>query len=85
MSAKADSLFPIVSAASVIAKVARDEAIDVIAAVCAELGAPSPGSGYSSDATTVAWLKHVLKKQEWRAVLLREIRTEWSTVARIEA
>lgn len=65
---KADSLYPVVSAASVCAKVTRDAALDV----CFEpYHAQTPkadevdeaevkvawGSGYPSDARTTAWLK----------------------------
>lgn len=50
---KADSLFPIVSTASVCAKVTRD--------VCLGLSKPDPstnwGSGYPSDPKTAVWLK----------------------------
>ena len=65
---KADSLYPCVSAASVVAKVTRDascellyeeyarqEALDVLAAEGA-----SWGSGYPSDARCVSWLKSEL-------------------------
>lgn len=58
---KADSLYPIVSAASVCAKVTRD--------ACLELSLPRTtsngeakiqqvGSGYPGDAKTIAWLKN---------------------------
>ncbi|KAF2736876.1 hypothetical protein EJ04DRAFT_432191 [Polyplosphaeria fusca] len=66
---KADSLYPVVSAASVCAKVTRDAALDL----CYEpyqmvtasegthdtgaKGAVAWGSGYPSDARTTAWLK----------------------------
>ncbi|KAF2129118.1 hypothetical protein P153DRAFT_341640 [Dothidotthia symphoricarpi CBS 119687] len=63
---KADSLYPVVSAASVCAKVTRDAALDV----CFEpYHVPNPdahddaevkvawGSGYPSDARTTTWLK----------------------------
>ncbi|RPA84847.1 hypothetical protein BJ508DRAFT_236094 [Ascobolus immersus RN42] len=63
VSKKADSLYPIVSAASVVAKTTRD--------ACLEVSLPPPtaspttaapaiaavGSGYPSDPNTVAWLK----------------------------
>ena len=48
---KADSLFPIVSAASVCAKVTRDMALELY-----ENGS-AWGSGYPGDARTVSWLK----------------------------
>ncbi|KPA79919.1 putative ribonuclease H [Leptomonas pyrrhocoris] len=49
VSKKADSKYPIVSAASIVAKTARDAAI-------AELG-ENVGSGYPSDPRAVAWLR----------------------------
>jgi ribonuclease H2 subunit A len=65
---KADSLYPVVSAASVCAKVTRDAALDVcyepyndVAADQGESAQPSThvawGSGYPSDARTSTWLK----------------------------
>lgn len=63
---KADSLYPVVSAASVVAKVTRDAALEVCweayngsngeqdAAKAAEQGW---GSGYPSDARTMTWLR----------------------------
>lgn len=50
---KADELFPVVSAASVVAKVARDTRVREIEA---EVGQPI-GSGYTSDPKTVSFLK----------------------------
>lgn len=47
---KADSLFPVVGAASIVAKVIRD---DVLGRVCA-----IPASGYPGDAATVTWLQN---------------------------
>ncbi|PVI08617.1 ribonuclease-like protein hi large subunit [Periconia macrospinosa] len=61
---KADSLYPVVSAASVCAKVTRDAALEACweARQATTNGAaadavPTWGSGYPSDAKTVAWLK----------------------------
>ncbi|KAF1944887.1 hypothetical protein EJ02DRAFT_463736 [Clathrospora elynae] len=63
---KADSLYPVVSAASVCAKVTRDAALDVCYEpyhnqdMAAEEGAGvrvAWGSGYPSDARTTTWLK----------------------------
>lgn len=51
---KADQLFPVVSAASVVAKVVRDARVREIEA---EIGEPI-GSGYTSDPKTVSFLKH---------------------------
>lgn len=50
--AKADSLFPVVSAASIVAKVTRDR---IVNGYIQELG--EIGSGYPSDPNTQAWLK----------------------------
>ena len=50
---KADELFPVVSAASVVAKVARDARVREIEA---EIGRPI-GSGYTSDPKTVSFLR----------------------------
>ena len=50
---KADELFPVVSAASVVAKVARDARVREIEA---EMGRPI-GSGYTSDPKTVSFLR----------------------------
>ena len=73
---KADSLFPIVSAASVCAKVTRDVAIDILAGEAGGSGgrgSPTPengsyapkgegalGSGYPGDARTINYLKKSL-------------------------
>jgi ribonuclease HII len=51
---KADELFPVVSAASVVAKVVRDARVKEIEH---EIGRPI-GSGYTSDPKTVSFLKH---------------------------
>jgi ribonuclease H2 subunit A len=51
VSKKADSIYPIVSAASVCAKVTRDVTIDVLA------GEQEMGSGYPGDEKTKGWLK----------------------------
>ena len=56
---KADSLYPCVSAASVCAKVTRDAALEVLYRPygAEESSAQGWGSGYPSDARTVAWLE----------------------------
>ncbi len=51
---KADELFPVVSAASVVAKVARDARVREIEQ---EIGVPI-GSGYTSDPKTVSFLRN---------------------------
>ena len=69
---KADSLYPVVSAASVCAKVTRDAALEVCyepyqASATATNGDKSAkangvawGSGYPSDARTTSWLKQTM-------------------------
>jgi len=62
---KADSLFPCVSAASVVAKVTRDVSCELLYEEYARLGGQQAlmkqgavwGSGYPSDARCVNWLK----------------------------
>jgi ribonuclease HII len=54
---KADVTYPVVSAASIIAKVERDREIDVLKAQHGDLG-----SGYPSDPRTIQWLKRWLEK-----------------------
>ncbi|KAL5332323.1 ribonuclease H-like domain-containing protein [Aspergillus crustosus] len=61
---KADSLYPCVSAASVVAKVTRDvalevcyEAVKVIGEEAGEVVGDSWGSGYPSDSKCVGWLR----------------------------
>ena len=57
---KADSLYPCVSAASVVAKVTRDAALEVCYKSYARAdgeAAEGWGSGYPSDGKTIGWLK----------------------------
>jgi ribonuclease HII len=54
---KADRNYPIVSAASIIAKVERDEAIEELKRVHGDFG-----SGYPSDPRTISFLQYCLKK-----------------------
>lgn len=55
---KADQNYPVVSAASIVAKVTRDECIRNIEI---ELGEPI-GSGYTSDPVTVSFVQNYIKK-----------------------
>lgn len=57
VAAKADSLYPIVSAASVCAKVTRDAALDSFASAAAPAAL---GSGYPGDERTKLWLRRTL-------------------------
>jgi ribonuclease HII len=69
---KADELFPVVSAASVVAKVARDRRVREIEQ---ELGAPI-GSGYTSDPKTISFLKHWIGRN---GSLPPHTRKSWAT------
>ncbi|MGC8688104.1 MAG: ribonuclease HII [Candidatus Micrarchaeia archaeon] len=69
---KADSKYPVVSAASIIAKVTRDNEIKRLKD---ELNMDI-GSGYPSDQTTIEAIKNNLKNEE----LLKHIRDRWSTI-----
>jgi ribonuclease HII len=76
-----------VSAASILAKVERDAVLDRIKTLCSDIGAPSPGSGYTSDAVTVAFLEAVVPlckdaSSQAFASLLPHIRTSWATFKR---
>ncbi|MCL4379373.1 MAG: ribonuclease HII [Candidatus Marsarchaeota archaeon] len=73
---KADSKYPVVSAASIIAKVERDWEIDRIAD---EVGIDL-GSGYPADAYTIGAIKENLKSE----VLKRHIRQYWQTMDEIK-
>lgn len=65
---KADKNHPIVSAASIIAKVNRDREMDVLKKKYGELG-----SGYTHDPVTIAWLK------AWKGPLPDIVRKSWAT------
>lgn len=73
---RADETDPLVGAASIVAKVARDTAVDAIET---EIGEPV-GSGYPSDPTTQAFL------EDWRSRTPDpppHTRTAWSTMTRL--
>lgn len=61
---KADSLYPIVSCASIEAKVTRDAFMTELASLCSAQAAPSPGSGYSSDPVAIRWIEWVLTQRD---------------------
>lgn len=65
---KADANYPVVGAASIVAKVHRDAAIDKLGAV---------GSGYPSDPVTRAWLSGFLERDE---PFPSCVRTRWGTI-----
>ena len=73
---KADAKYPVVSAASIIAKVVRDEEIRRLED---SLGV-SIGSGYPSDNSTVEAVKRNLKNHEFK----KNIREYWTTVEEIK-
>jgi ribonuclease HII len=73
---KADSRYPIVSAASIIAKVTRDREVKKIER---ELGI-TIGSGYPSDETTI----DAIKANMGNAQLFNHIRRYWKTMDRIK-
>ncbi|ORY78659.1 ribonuclease HII-domain-containing protein [Protomyces lactucae-debilis] len=73
---KADSLFPIVSVASICAKVTRDKALEANAAETVPV-VGTWGSGYPGDARTVEWLKrHMHPIFGWQGGF---VRYSWAT------
>lgn len=73
---KADLNYPIVSAASILAKVERDAVIEQIKK---EFSCDF-GSGYSSDERTIEFLKNNFHRQQ----LHKYIRKEWETVEKLK-
>ena len=69
---KADALYPIVSAASIVAKVTRDRALEAMTE-----GA-DVGSGYPGDPKTKAWLEENIKLQPLFG-FQPHVRFSWST------
>ncbi|MBD3389800.1 ribonuclease HII [Candidatus Micrarchaeota archaeon] len=72
---KADLKYPIVGAASIIAKVTRDRMVHELEKRVGE----KIGCGYTSDKDTIA----ALRNPETRKKLIGEIRERWSTMKRI--
>ena len=72
----ADQNYPIVGAASIIAKVTRDQRIDEL-----ESKYGSFGSGYPSDPRTIHFLEDWIRKHESFPAFVRK---SWKTIARIE-
>ncbi len=72
---KADERYPVVSAASIVAKVHRDRSIRQLEA---EIGAEI-GSGYPADPKTIQFLKRLLKEKE---DIPPYVRRSWKTVER---
>ncbi len=76
---KADENYPIVSAASIVAKVIRDREVDRLKDIHGDLG-----SGYPGDPKTKTWLKRELLKNRLVVQHLPEcVRVKWSTVRRL--
>jgi len=74
---KADLNYPVVSAASIIAKVERDTAIERLSGLYGKTG-----SGYSSDDTTIRFIKNYLAE---KGSLPHFVRMAWQTNQRILA
>ncbi len=72
---KADERYPVVSAASIVAKVHRDRSIRQLEA---EIGVEI-GSGYPADPKTIQFLKRLLKEKE---DIPPYVRRSWKTVER---
>lgn len=68
----ADTSFPLVSAASIVAKVVRDREIEVLTAQYGEIG-----SGYPADQRTVDFLSEAIRRSGKPPVFAR---TSWKTV-----
>lgn len=79
VSKQADKIYPVVSAASIIAKLTRDEKLELMAK---EIGfAPKEiGSGYPSDPITVKWLKQACDPNKGFPEI---VRFSWSSAIRI--
>lgn len=75
---EADDLFPVVSAASILAKVRRDAEMRKIEE---EFGVPT-GSGYPSDPYTIAFLEKWIKE---KGACPPHTRTTWDTARRLLA
>jgi ribonuclease HII len=73
---KADEIFPVVSAASIIAKVKRDEEIRILREKYGDFG-----SGYLSDKKTTAFLKNWIKNNNEYPVCVRK---SWQPAKRIK-
>jgi len=72
---KADSTYPVVSAASIIAKTRRDA---IVREIEVELGQPI-GTGYAHDKVTVAFLQNWIKEKECLPPYTRQT---WATAKR---
>ncbi len=77
---KADDLFPIVSAASILAKDRRDIIIDNLRKEYTELGYNDCGSGYASDERSISFLREWIKKHKKPPKFARK---SWKTTKKI--
>lgn len=75
---KADDTYPVVSAASIIAKVTRDRMLKDIAEEFGE----NIGSGYPSDPVTIAFIEKWIKE---KGCTPRHTRNSWETVKNIKS
>ncbi len=73
----ADRTFPIVSAASIIAKVRRDQAVEVLRTEYGDFG-----SGYVTDSRTLDFLRDWRRKHESYPPI---VRLSWKTIKEIES
>lgn len=71
---KADRTYPVVSAASIVAKVTRDGEIEKLKEKWGEIG-----SGYPSDPETVEWLDNWFKENKFPPAIARKT---WETIER---
>jgi len=77
---KADEKYPVVSAASIIAKVRRDRCMREISE---HLGC-DVGSGYPSDPKTIAFLRSVMREKEIPYSVRPFVRKSWKTFHKIK-
>lgn len=75
---KADDTYPVVSAASILAKVTRDR---IIAEISEEFG-ENIGSGYPSDPVTIAFIEKRLKEN---GCTPKHTRNSWDTVKNLKS
>jgi ribonuclease HII len=74
---KADARYPVVGAASIVAKTTRDARMEAISQVVKAEGGVVVGSGYPSDPETREFLAHILARG---AAMPPFVRTRWGTL-----
>jgi len=74
---KADMKFPVVSAASIVAKVTRDRLIEKLSGEYGDIG-----SGYPSDPVTMSFLERYMRNEGKTPAIARR---SWKTVSNVEA